>query len=170
MQFTNLKQEKWKIHILKWQYFYLTRMTGIGILKIYFIKHLQIHFNAKCIFFYQTWWSEYMVCYMDWRTKCRKNRQNFNKNSTVGYCFLQRGHATPVTHDLVPLLEYLLLRRTFTSIICYYSVLWTRITTQLIKILSVYYSSSRISSESKLKWKQSYFFRLVDKSMHLVSW
>ena len=145
-------------------------MTGIGILKIYFIKHWQFISMQNAIFFYQTWWSEYMVCYMDWRTKCRKNRQNANKNSTVGNCFLQRVHMTPATHGLVLLLEYLLLRRTFTSIICYNSVLWTRITTHLIKILSVYYSSSRISSESKRKWKKSNFLWLVDKSMHLVSW
>ena len=35
-------------------------------------------------------------------TKCRKNCQNANKNSTVGNCFLQRSHMTPATHALGP--------------------------------------------------------------------
>ena len=83
------------------------------------------------------------------RTNCQKNRQNTNKNCTVGNCFLQRGHLNPVTHGfgtcnlgVIPITKKDLYQY---YLCCELGLLSND------KTLIVYFSASHISSESKRK-------------------
>ena len=50
--------------------------------------------------FCQTWWCQYMICNMYWRTKGKENCQKTNNNCAISNCFLHWGHMTSFRHGL----------------------------------------------------------------------
>ena len=75
---------------------------GDGVFSVQ-ILHSKNNFDIEITYFakkIETWWSEYVVSNMYWRSNLQSNSKNANNNCTIGNYFLRWGHVTPVTHGL----------------------------------------------------------------------